>query len=190
MTRLAVLLLIVLIALVGTLVVLWASARRPGAARPSSALVSGLVAGSILSLGGIVFLLAQPVPVQRDVDPGGSQLTRPEDSVDEARGAEETAAASARIPAMFQGSWAPDSLACDATGETARIDIGPSQIEFYESTGRLEQLTPLSGGREHALTLAFTGEGQTWTRTLILRRVGHELSFREEGQSDRLYIRC
>lgn len=150
--------------------------------------LTALVALGVLVIGGaILFLLARPEPAR---GPGVPMAGGPAaDSRDEESAPVDPDAV--HIPPQFQGSWAPDRLSCAAQGETARVDITADGMDFYESSGRLLQVTPLSGGREHAISLQVTGEGQSWTRTIHLRRVGHELAFRDvEESEDRLLIRC
>lgn len=150
--------------------------------------LAALVVLGVLVIGGaILFLLARPEPARGPSVPmsGGPAA----DSNDEAAAPVDPDAE--HVPPQFQGSWAPDRLSCTTRGETARVEITADGMNFYESSGRLLQVTPLSGGREHAISLQMTGEGQSWTRTIHLRRVGHELALRDaEETEDRLLIRC
>lgn len=48
------------------------------------------------------------------------------------------------------------------------LTITPDQLVFHESVGTVESITPQPDGTV-AIKAAFTGEGQSWTRTLALR---------------------
>lgn len=150
--------------------------------------LTALVVLGVLVIGGaILFLLARPEPAR---GPGIPMASGPvADSSEDAIPSFDSDAE--HIPPQFQGSWAPDRLSCAARGETARVEIRVDGMSFYESTARPVQITPLSGGREYAISLQMTGEGQSWARTVHLRRVGHELAFRDaEETEERLLIRC
>ena len=145
-------------------------------------MIFGLVV--LLLAGVLMFMLTRPpvdsqtVPADAVTDPGASANQSVATELDE-------------IPPQFQASWAPDRLSCTTRGESARVDISANGMKFYESFGQLRQVTPLNSGREYAIALNVTGEGTTWTRTIFLRRVGHELAFRDaDAAQERLFIRC
>ena len=144
--------------------------------------ILGLVA--LLIGAGLLFMLQRPPAdgVLAGTDAAGQPAATANQSV--AIGVDQ-------IPPQFQASWAPDRLNCTTRGETARVEISSDGIKFYESAGQLRQVTPLNGGRECAVLLDMTGEGTTWSRTIHVRRVGHELAFRDaESVEERLFIRC
>lgn len=150
--------------------------------------LAALVVLGVLVIGGaILFLLARPEAAR------GPSVTMAGGPVTESNGESGDPADpdAEHVPPQFQGSWAPDRLSCTTRGETARVEITADGMNFYESSGGLLQVTALNGGREHAIALQVTGEGQSWTRTIHLRRVGHELAFRDaEETEERLLIRC
>lgn len=47
------------------------------------------------------------------------------------------------------------------------LNILPGQLVFHESVGTVQKATPGEDGRLSVIA-AFTGEGQSWTRTLAL----------------------
>src|SRR5688572_17486661 len=152
-------------------------------------LVPLIVAAIVLVAGLAMFYLGRASAPEAPLD------SEPAESAQIPAGNNASAQASAEdperhIPPQFQGRWALDRLACQAKGETSRVEVGATDMAFYESRGRLISATPLNSGREYQLVLSFSGEGQYWERTLVLRRVAHEMSMREADQPERLYIRC
>lgn len=89
------------------------------------------------------------------------------------------------IPAAMQGRWALTEADCAAPrGEaTGLLRIGPEELTFYESVGRLDEIEQASEGRIRA-EFSFTGEGMTWSRdiTLELQDGGQALVRREHGE--------
>jgi hypothetical protein len=150
-----------------------------------------IVAAIVIVAGLAMFYLGRASAPEPPID---TQASGPAQIPAGTSNSSETAPAAAdearHIPPQFQGTWALDRLACRATGETSRVEIGASDMAFYESRGRLISATPLNSGREYQLVLGFSGEGEYWERSLNLRRVGHEMSMREADQPERLYIRC
>jgi hypothetical protein len=139
----------------------------------------------LVLLGGVLALVLMRPPVDSQAVPG--------DVVTDAGALANQSLATEldEIPPQFQASWAPDRLSCTTRGESARVEISANGMKFYESFGQLRQVTPLNSGREYAIALSVTGEGTTWTRTIHLRRVGHELAFRDaDAAQERLFIRC
>ena len=150
-----------------------------------------IVAAIVLAAGLAMFFLGRASSPEAPVEPQASAPTQiPSGTADSQPDPVPAEDSERNIPPQYQGRWALDRIACRATGETSRLDIGAEDMTFYESRGRLISASPLSSGREHRLVLGFSGEGQYWERTLILRRVAHELSMREDDQPDRLYLRC
>jgi hypothetical protein len=85
-------------------------------------------------------------------------------------GADETALpAETAIPASMQGRWGLVSADCTSTRGDAKglLTITPDTLQFYESRARL---TKVVGNWPEKLKaeFAFTGEGQSWTRTETL----------------------
>lgn len=64
------------------------------------------------------------------------------------------------VPKLFHGDWALDPGYCNKT-HIANLSIGPSLLQFWESTGRVISVV-VKDERELALILDFTGEGEQW----------------------------
>lgn len=95
------------------------------------------------------------------------------------------------IPSIFLGTWAIGRGDCTTTGETTRVSIRATELEFYESTGRVQRVAPVDEGREYVVRLSFAGEGQIWDGTIYLRRAALSLTLRDaEDEEARVYIRC
>ncbi|MBV2149530.1 hypothetical protein KRZ98_14755 [Sphingobium sp. AS12] len=76
--------------------------------------------------------------------------------------------ASALIPAALHGRWTGVSDRCGDRAADLELNILPDQMVFHESVGMVEAVTPDADG-QLSVKAAFTGEGQSWTRTLVLR---------------------
>ncbi|RJG52076.1 hypothetical protein D0Z70_21745 [Sphingobium terrigena] len=76
--------------------------------------------------------------------------------------------ASGPIPAALQGRWTGVSDQCGDRMADLELNILPDQMVFHESVGMVEAVTPDADG-QLSVKAAFTGEGQSWTRTLVLR---------------------
>ncbi|WP_370308597.1 hypothetical protein [Sphingobium abikonense] len=72
------------------------------------------------------------------------------------------------IPASMQGRWAGVQARCDDRSDALELTIRPDQLIFHESVGMVQSIDP-QGGREMQVKAAFTGEGESWTRTLSLK---------------------
>jgi len=73
------------------------------------------------------------------------------------------------IPAAMQGRWGLVPADCTSTRGDAKglLTIGPADLRFYESVGRLQ--TVGEGGADTLrATFAFTGEGMEWQRDMAL----------------------
>jgi hypothetical protein len=96
-----------------------------------------------------------------------------------------------RVPSIFLGTWAVGREDCTTTGETTRVSIRAAELEFYESTGRVQRVAPVGAGPEYAVRVTFAGEGETWDGTIHLSRAADTLTLRDaEDQEARVYIRC
>jgi hypothetical protein len=76
--------------------------------------------------------------------------------------------ASGPIPATLQGRWTGVTDTCGDRSADLELNILPDQMVFHESVGMVEAVTPGSDG-QLSVKAAFTGEGQSWSRTLALR---------------------
>lgn len=76
--------------------------------------------------------------------------------------------ASGMIPAALLGRWTGVTDKCGDRMADLELNILPDQLVFHESVGMVEAVTPGDDG-QLSVKAAFTGEGQSWTRTLALR---------------------
>ncbi len=72
------------------------------------------------------------------------------------------------IPASLQGQWAGMSERCGDRAADLELTIQPGRLIFHESVGTVQSVAEGDEGGVR-VTAAFTGEGQSWTRTLDLR---------------------
>ncbi|MDO7836497.1 hypothetical protein Q4610_15730 [Sphingobium sp. HBC34] len=78
------------------------------------------------------------------------------------------AASDGLIPAAFQGRWTGAADRCGDRAAALELTIAPDQMIFHESVGAVQAVREGTDGRV-TIDAAFTGEGQSWTRTLALR---------------------
>jgi len=73
------------------------------------------------------------------------------------------------IPSAIQGRWGLVAADCEPGRDDAKglLTIDATKLEFYESVGTLGAISEASASRLRA-TFAFTGEGQTWQRDMLL----------------------
>jgi len=88
------------------------------------------------------------------------------------------------IPDVLRGRWGLTAEDCTSTRGDAKglLEIGDTQLRFYESRGTLRTITEQSESRI-AAEFDFEGEGQTWQRLVILESQdgGRTLARREAG---------
>ncbi|WP_188062002.1 hypothetical protein [Sphingobium sp. KCTC 72723] len=72
-----------------------------------------------------------------------------------------------KIPVLLQGHWAGLNEQCDDRRAVLELTILPDQLVFHESVGTVQSVTGQADGT-FAVKAAFTGEGQSWTRTLSM----------------------
>jgi len=70
------------------------------------------------------------------------------------------------IPAAYQGEWDWTGGTCQSDSDQ-RTEIGETEIHFYESVGKVQQVREAGGTL--SLDLAMEGEGMVWTQTTVLR---------------------
>jgi hypothetical protein len=105
--------------------------------------------------------------------------------------------AATQIPAAVQGRWGLVANDCDPARDDAKglLTVGPDTLRFYESRATLGPIKEVDATRIRA-TFAFTGEGMTWTRDIVLdaQDGGKTLIRREYGAdaapSPLRYMRC
>lgn len=74
---------------------------------------------------------------------------------------------SGQIPATMQGRWTGTADRCGDRSADLELTIAPDQLTFHESVGEVRSVKATEGGL--SVEAAFTGEGQSWTRTLLLK---------------------
>ncbi len=77
------------------------------------------------------------------------------------------------IPAAFRGRWGLVPADCTSTRGDAKglIDIDGNSIKFYEARAMLTKVM-MNAPENFTGTFAFTGEGQTWTKSQNLKLTG------------------
>lgn len=83
-------------------------------------------------------------------------------------GANESAAADRAdtIPIALQGRWTGLKEDCADRAAPMQLEVGPAQLLFHESEGKVSAVTMADDAA--TVTADFTGEGQSWTRKLVL----------------------
>lgn len=78
------------------------------------------------------------------------------------------AAPSGPVPETLQGRWTGTADRCGDRSADLELTIAPDQLLFHESVGEVRSV---KAGDDRSLSVeaAFTGEGQSWTRTLLLK---------------------
>lgn len=71
------------------------------------------------------------------------------------------------IPAAARGRWTGLADDCKDSSAESALKITADRLEFHESVGTARALEPAEGG--YAVQADFTGEGQSWTRRILLR---------------------
>lgn len=71
------------------------------------------------------------------------------------------------IPTALQGQWAGVTARCGDRSDDLELTIDPGKLIFHESVGTVDQVERKDDG--YAVRASFTGEGQSWTRTVTLR---------------------
>lgn len=80
----------------------------------------------------------------------------------------------AEFPDFLRGRWSSMDT-CRGYDMNAEIDISANSITFYESTGRLTDITYDDRGKP-IYHLAMSGEGQTWTASYAINITANGLS--------------
>jgi hypothetical protein len=104
-----------------------------------------------------------------------------------------TPASLSAFPASFRGRWGLVAADCTPGRADAKglMEVGPTTLRFYESRATATALTQPRPARVEA-RLAFTGEGQEWTRMNALTLVNDNTLVREERDpaTSLRYARC
>ncbi|BDM79195.1 hypothetical protein [Acaryochloris marina] len=65
------------------------------------------------------------------------------------------------VPQVFQGVWQADLEQCSSQASETRLEIGPNQIQFYESQGPIKEVVS-DGKTTLKVKVELSGEGETW----------------------------
>ncbi|WP_041660451.1 hypothetical protein [Acaryochloris marina] len=65
------------------------------------------------------------------------------------------------VPQAFQGVWQADLEQCNSQASETRLEIGPNQIQFYESQGPIKEVVS-DGKTTLKVKVELSGEGETW----------------------------
>lgn len=96
----------------------------------------------------------------------------------------------AEMPSAWRGRWAGQGGSC-ADSSDRRLDMAANRLTFYESVATPTRIERLSE-RELQLDLAFTGEGESWTRRslLVIGENGRTMRRSEDGTPLITYTKC
>lgn len=72
------------------------------------------------------------------------------------------------IPASLQGNWTGTADRCGDRSADLELTVAPDELLFHESVGQVRSVKQVNDG-SLSVEAAFTGEGQSWTRTLLLK---------------------
>lgn len=134
--------------------------------------------------GVVANIVDQAVPVGRDASPPANAIATAEAPPDLSppAAAQPDAGASNGMPIALQGHWTGLNEACGDKGAAQQLQIRAASLIFLESVGTVKSITPASDGRL-SVSAEFTGEGESWTRTLALRPSdnGRRLTITNDG---------
>ncbi|MXP26729.1 hypothetical protein GRI39_11850 [Altererythrobacter indicus] len=156
--------------------------------------MKGLIAPS-LAIGLVCSLAAcdNKAPTESPTPDSGEALnappsetdTLPANSTSDQANNEKTSAQSGIIPTPIQGRWGLVPADCTSTAGDAKglMVVKPTELEFYESVGKLGRVSQSSNNSIKA-DFAFSGEGMTWDReqSMTLEDGGKTLVLTEFGQ--------
>ena len=130
------------------------------------ALIAALIALVLLAAGLALALFGVTVPAGKDdavpVAPVDANVGGEDPTVEQVDPLPPAGAAQlAAIPLAFRGEWNRDLSACGTGNDESRLRVGADAVRFYESRGALVAVAA-HGAREAEITLAMSGEGETW----------------------------
>lgn len=104
--------------------------------------------------------------------------------------AHDTTAATAQIPAQYQGRWGMVPADCEPGRSDAKglLTIDPTTMRFYEARATFKEQRPAIATGFSAL-FAYSGEGMTWEKVETLTVTGDTLT-REDKDGAFTYQRC
>ncbi len=107
----------------------------------------------------------ETAPVDNDVAPGTVQQDT--SLADETEEGPTRARDLSEIPERFRGIWDRPEGSCEQYSNF-RVEIGAQEVAFYESTGEVQALR-METDDALVVTLAMSGEGQSWEQTTRLK---------------------
>lgn len=117
--------------------------------------------------GVVANILDQTLPNVEEAPPAANAIT-PVEPTPKIDTPPPEAAPAGLIPAAMQGNWTGVQDRCGDRSADLELTVTPDRLLFHESVGTVKGVTQSEDGRA-AVDAAFTGEGQSWTRTLALR---------------------
>lgn len=117
--------------------------------------------------GMVANIMDQALPGSRDLPPDANSITPVEPAPDlpVAKGDAERANA---IPIGLQGRWAGLQERCGDKAAALELRVTAASLVFHESVGTVQRVAHRPDG-QLSVDATFTGEGDSWTRTLTLR---------------------
>lgn len=88
------------------------------------------------------------------------------------------------IPAALRGQWTGLDERCGDRGAVLALELSPRELLFHESAGTVKRIEAAPGDATR-VTADFTGEGESWTRTLLLKPSanGQRLTITQQGST-------
>ncbi|MEC3909913.1 hypothetical protein U5A82_05335 [Sphingobium sp. CR2-8] len=118
--------------------------------------------------GVVANIMDQTLPNVEDAPPPANAITPVEASPKIETPSPPADSSAGPIPAAMQGRWTGAADRCGDRGADLELTVAPDRLLFHESVGTVKTVTQDQDGRA-VVEAAFTGEGQSWTRTLALR---------------------
>ncbi len=136
-----------------------------------------------LALGACVIFAACSAPkASDDAPPDTSSVAASASSA--AASAPEVA--SAELPAGFLGVWDANP-ACPATSDT-KLTVTATDLTFFESGATIRKVT-VKSATDAVVDADFSGEGETWTRSMHLELSGDGKTLTTDGGTDKAVAR-
>ena len=114
-------------------------------------------------------IIDQAMPDVGNAQPSSNAIT-PVEAPSRVDAAPPATAPAGLVPARLQGNWTGVNDSCGDRSANLELTIAPDRLVFHESVGAVKSVSDGADGRV-SVDAAFTGEGQSWTRT-----VGMQLS--------------
>ncbi|MDI1294597.1 MAG: hypothetical protein PSY12_01690 [bacterium] len=132
--------------------------------------------------GAVTNILDQAVPNAQSLPPPANAIVPVEPRPPVAPKA--TTMPSDAIPTAIQGNWTGTADRCGDRASALELTITATQLVFHESVGLAKTVTARADGGL-SIVADFTGEGQSWTRTLVLTPSadGQQLTIANDGAS-------